>query len=203
MKNHNNITQGTAEWLHIRKGKITGTGLQAIMGTPYAKGEYLYEMIAQRLTVGVEEEYENPLDRGHRLEPEAVAAFELETGKQVNKTGFCESENDATVANSPDGLIGEDEAVEIKCPQGKNYVKIWLKNQIPKEYVWQVVQYFVVNPAIKKVYFVAYNPDIPAHPIHIIETPREELAEKIDKAMVAQKAFLEEVNEKLKGIIKL
>lgn len=204
MKKHN-IEQKTDEWHHLRKGKITGTTLKAIMGTPKARQDAIYEIIAERLTVGVESEgdYENPMDRGSRLEPDAIAMFELETGKEVERVGFAEDDTNPFIANSPDGLIGEDEAVEAKCMGGKNHVKMWLTNKVPDEYEWQVVQYFVVNEKLQKLYFVGYNPDIPVHPLHIIEVTREEATENIQKAKIAQEEFLGEVNEILKTIIEL
>lgn len=202
MKKHN-IDQRTDEWLHIRKGKITGTTLKAIMGTPKARQDALYEIIAERLTVGVESDYENPMDRGTRLEPEAIAAFEFETGKTVEKIGFCEDDENTHITNSPDGLIGKHEAIETKCMGGKNHVKMWLTDQVPDEYSWQVVQYFVVNKDLKTLYFVGYNPDIPTHSLHIIEVTRESITDDIEMAQNAQETFLKEVNEALEKIIKL
>lgn len=205
MKKYNEITQGTDEWHHIRKGKITGTLLKSIMGTPKARQDAIYELIAERLTVGVESEgdYENPMARGTRLEPDAIAMFELETGKSVERTGFCEDETNPMIANSPDGLIGEDEAIEVKCMGGKNHVKMWLEDKIPDDYKWQAVQYFVVNPSLNKLYFIGYNPDIPVHPIHIIELTREKIDDIINVAKVNQEAVLQEVENILKTIIKL
>ena len=203
MKTHN-IQQRTPEWHQLRKGKITGTGLKSIMGTPYARDEYFYEILAQRLTVGLEDEdYENAMDRGTRLEPDAIAMFEFETGKSVEVVGFCEDDDDPTMANSPDGLIGDTEAVEVKCLGGKNHVRMWLENEIPKDYFWQVVQYFVINPKLKKLYFVGYNPDIPVHPFHLIEVIREDIADSIIKAKETQEEFIQKVNSKLKEIIEL
>src|SRR3972149_1852142 len=144
MKNHQ-IEQRSDEWHHIRKGKMTGTTLKAIMGTPKARQEAIYEVLAERLTVGIDDEFENAMDRGIRLEDEAIATFELETGKRVDKMGFCEEDNNPMICNSPDGLIGETEAIEVKCLGGKNHVKMWLTNEVPDEYKWQTIQYFVVN----------------------------------------------------------
>lgn len=204
MKSKNNIQQGTDEWYHIRKGKITGTTLKAIMGTPKARQEAIYEIIAERLIVGVENgDYENPMERGSRLEPEAIAQFEFQTGLKVDTTGFCESDVNHLIAQSPDGLIGETEAIEVKCPGGKNYVKAWITNQIPEEYAWQVAQYFIVNEKLEKLYFVLYHPDISVHPMHIMEITRAELEKEINVALNAQHKFLEEVDEILKGIIEL
>lgn len=204
MKKHQ-IEQKSNEWHHIRKGKITGTTLKAIMGTPKARQDAIYEIIAERLTVGVESEgdYENAMERGNRLEPDAIAMFELETGKQVERVGFCEDETNPMIANSPDGLIGEDEAVEVKCLGGKNHVKMWLTNETPEEYKWQIIQYFVVNENLKKLYFVGYNPDIPIHPIHIIEVSRDEVESEIKEARENQEKFLSEVENILKDIIEL
>ena len=144
MKKHN-ILQGSTEWLHKRKGVVSGTVLKGIMGTPKARLEAFYEVLAERLTVGVEEDYENAMDRGLRLEPEAISLFEFETGKKVERTGICESDENPQIGNSPDGLIGDTEAIEVKCMGGKNHVKMWLTNEIPDEYVWQATQYFIVN----------------------------------------------------------
>lgn len=202
MKKHN-IEQKSDEWFHIRKGKITGTTLKSIMGTPKARQDAIYEIIAERLTVGVESEndYENAMERGNRLEPDAIATFELETGKSVERIGFAEDDTNPFIANSPDGLIGDTEAVEAKCMGGKNHVKMWLTNKVPDEYEWQVVQYFVVNEKLEKLYFVGYNPDIPTHPLHIIEVNRETILEDIKNAKVAQKVFLGEVEDIIKKLI--
>jgi predicted phage-related endonuclease len=175
------------------------------MGTPKSRQDAIYEIIAERLTFGIENEieYENPMDRGTRLEPDAISSFELETGLQVERVGFCEDDTNPMIANSPDGLIGENEAVEAKCPGGKNFVKMWFTNKVPDEYEWQVIQYFVVNENLQKLYFVGYNPDILVHPLHIIEVDRNSIGEDIKKAKVAQENFLGEVDELLKDIIKL
>lgn len=197
------IEQKSDEWHHIRKGKITGTTLKAIMGTPKARQEAIYEKIAERLTVGVVDEFENAMERGNRLEPDAIASFELETGKQVERIGFCEDDDNAMICNSPDGLIGETEAIEAKCMGGKNHVKMWLTNKVPDEYEWQVVQYFIVNEKLEKLYFVGFSPDIPVHPLHIIEVKREEITVDIANAKKSQEAFLQEVDAILSTIIKL
>jgi acylphosphatase len=146
------------------------------------------------------------MDRGTRLEPDALAAFELETGKSVETVGFCKSEDNEAIAQSPDGYIkntNDTEAIEIKSMGGKNHVKLWLENEVPKEYEWQVVQYFVVNAELQKLYFVGYNPQIPVHPLHIIEVSRASVAQMIEKSKVEQVKFINEVNAMLSTIITL
>jgi putative phage-type endonuclease len=205
MKKHK-IEQKTDAWFQIRKGKITGTTLKAIMGTPKARQEAIYELIAERLTVGVDNpdvNYENAMERGCRLEPDARIMFEFETGLKVEEVGFCENDDNSSIGYSPDGIISDAEDIEIKCMGGKNHIKMWITNKIPEEYSWQVVQAFVVNPKLKKRYFVGYNPDIPTHPLHIIEITREEIEKEIKEAEENQIKFLKDVEVELNKIIKI
>src|SRR3990167_484763 len=130
MKRHDNITQGTDEWHQKRKTAVTGTVLKSIMGTPSARQDAIYEAIGNRLAIGIEDENENAMERGNRLEGEARVMFEFEINKKVDQTGFAENDENPAVANSPDGLIGENEAVEIKCFGRKNHVKLWLTNKV-------------------------------------------------------------------------
>ncbi len=197
------MQQQTPEWFSIKKGVISGTQLKAIMGTPKARQEAIYDIIGERLMVGIYDDYETPIQRGNRLEPEAIATYEIETGYQVETIGFCESDESEHMGSSPDGLIGESGAVEIKCPEHKNYVKYWITNEVPDEYIWQCTQYFVINEKLEWLDFVAYNPDIPIHPIHIIHVTRSEMMGRIEKAEKEQKIFLAEVNTILEGIVQL
>ena len=169
--------------------------------------EALYEIIGERLTVGVDPEfYESPMDRGNRLEPGARTSFEFVTGKKVEQYGFIESDRSQFIGYSPDGVIAdsdETEDIEIKCPQGKNYVKMWFTEDWAEDYEWQIVHGFVVNPKLQKRYFVIYNPDIPVHPIHIIEVTREQVQERVDQANGVLDTFLETVKGHMDRIISL
>lgn len=202
MKTFNRIEQQTDEWFQMRKGKITGTILKQIMGTPAKRQDTIYEIIGDILAEGVEDQNENPMDRGNRLESEARVMFEFERSKQVSETGFAQSDGNRQIANSPDGLIGENEALEIKCMGRKNHVKFWLTNVVPEDYIWQVVQYFIVNSKLEKLFFVGYHPEIKVHPMHIIEVTRDQMLAKILSGEKAQTAFLTEVKAILKTIIK-
>lgn len=207
MKKYNDIQQRTDEWHQLRKGKITGTTLKALMSSRKDTREgAIYELIAERLMEGVEsEEYENAMERGNRLESDAISAFELEYKKETEETGFVENDDNKMMGYSPDRLIAnsDEEDVEVKCPLGKAYVEIWLTNLLPDEYYWQLVQAFVVNPKLNLRYFVAYHPNITVHPIHVIEIKREDIEEDIEKARVAQEEALKRVEEELAKVITL
>jgi len=203
-----NILQRSPEWEQLRKTHLTGTVLKGLMGTARARQEAIYEAIANRLTVGVasDEEYENPMARGTRLEPDGIAEFEFQTGKSVEQVGMCENDENPVIAQSPDGYIKDTkdtEAIELKSMGGKNHVKLWLTDEVPSEYKWQVVQYFVVNDKLKKLYFVGYNPQIPVHPLHIIEVLRKNVEDNIEEARIAQIEFIKEVDDIMSTLIKI
>lgn len=207
MKQYPNIIQQTPEWEYRRKGRVTGTGAKKLNGTPKARDEYFYEILAERLTEGVAEEYENPMDRGNRLEPEARAMFEFKYNLTVDTIGFCESDENEFIGFSGDGFIKDEngeytKGLEIKCPEGKNYVKAWLKNEVPEEYNDQVNQAFLVNEKMELLYFVVYNPNIPAHPFHVIEVHRNDRVAQIELLRVKEVAFIQEINQALETLIK-
>jgi len=193
-----NIEQGSPEWEQLRKTHFTGTMLKGICGTPKARQEMLYEVIANRLILGVDSDtdYENPMDRGSR--------FELEKNVSIERVGFIENDENPIISNSPDGYVKDTDdkiAIEIKCPLGKNYVKLWLTNKVPEEYLYQVFQYFIVNPKLEKLYFVGYHPQIQVHPLHIIEVFRKDILQEIETCKVEQEKFLSEAEAIIKKII--
>ena len=71
------------EWLDARRGRITGTRLKDLILKRSTKPKQgFYEIIAERIAIPASEE--NVMDRGHRLESEALEMFEKETGKKVD-----------------------------------------------------------------------------------------------------------------------
>lgn len=205
---YDHITQGSDQWQELRRIYITGTTLGQIMGTPAARKKAYYEIIAELLTVPEENvpEYENAMQRGTRLEPQARAAYEFHTGKRVSQTGFVTNDSMPLVAQSPDGDVihadGHMTGVEIKCMGGENHMKCVIENEVPKEYKPQIIQYFVADEKRTDVDFVAYNPEIPRFSIHIINIKRSDLFAEIQDAIQAQAVFVNEVMDGLEALIK-
>src|SRR5579864_8766734 len=93
-------------WMAAREGKITGSRLKNIVvkrGTGKKVG--FYELIAEKLGIP-SEEVETPMERGNRLEQEAIKRFEQETGKTVDGSLILWSRDDNdNIAISPDGVV--------------------------------------------------------------------------------------------------
>lgn len=183
------------EWLEARRGKITGSRLKDIIvkrGTGQKLG--FYELIAERIATAPDEE--NPMDRGTRLEEEAIARFSKETGKKVDTSLVIWTRDDnESIAISPDGFIGKTVAVEVKCLSSALHIKAWLTQQIPDEYEMQALQYFIVNDSLKTLHMVFYDPRIPAKDYFVITINRKDVEEKIKEYLEYEKKILEEVNQ--------
>lgn len=150
---------------------------------------------------------ESALERGERLEQEAIEQFEKATGKLVDRVGFAESDENEFMGFSPDGLIANDgvytEAVEAKCLSSAKYVKAWIENSIPEEHDAQVIQAFIVNEQLQTLYFVLYDPRITVHPLHIIPVTRKEIKSHIEDYKKQETEFIDQINTKIEEIIKV
>lgn len=190
-----------AEWLAARLGKITGSRLKDIIvkrGTGKKIG--YYELIAER--IGLPADGENPMDRGHRLEEEAIERFEKMTDKKVDcSLVLWVSDNNENIALSPDGVIGEIEAVEVKCLSSARHIEAYLTGEIPEEYRYQGLQYFIVNEKLEKLHFCFYDPRLKVKDFFIIEMLRYTLADEINTLEIYQKDTLKEVEEIVENLI--
>lgn len=183
------------EWLAARRGKITGSRLKDIVvkrGTNKKIG--FYELIAERL--GIPPEDENAMSRGTRLECEAVDAFKAVSGKEVDTSlVIWTREDNESIALSPDGFIGETEAVEVKCLSSARHIEAFLTQQVPDEYEFQKIQYFIVNDKLQTLYFCFYDPRLLAKPFFYLTITRDDVLEDVDTYLQYQMDTLKEVDE--------
>ena len=190
------------EWLKARLGKITGTRLGAIVvkrGTGRKIG--FYELIAERLATPPDGE--DPMARGLRLQDEALDRFEEAAKKKVNRSlRLWAREDNPAIALSPDGTIGQTEAVEVKCLSSARHLEALIERKIPAEYVYQTLQYFVVRDTLKTLHVVFYDPRIPSADYFELTLKREELAEKIEETLEYERRTIQEVEEIVKKISK-
>lgn len=196
------ITQGSDEWLDYRKGRISGTMLGELYSKRGTRKIGFYDLIAQRLSL--EPDDENRMDRGLRLEEEAIEKFTEITKKKVERVGICVHDKYPNIINSPDGLIknGDEytEAIEIKCLSPARHLQAVIENKVPPEFEAQKMQYFIVNPGLKTLYFMFYDPRIVSAPVHIIEVKREELGDLPGTYLLFQLEQLEEVDKIIEGL---
>ena len=129
------IEQGSQEWLELRLGKITASRLSDVLASGRGNSEsltrikYRNELIRERLTGKRLEGYTNPsMERGTLLEPLARASYEVKNNVMVEQIAFVQHPIILTAGASPDGLVGEDGLIEIKCPDPSNHIANILDN---------------------------------------------------------------------------
>lgn len=190
------LQQGTQEWLDARAGVITGTTLKKVCGKD-ASG-FMYELIAQTVAPTDEHFVSDDMERGTEMEPEAIQAYEAETGVLTEEVGFCLHDEYDWLGLSPDRLIKKKgkyvKAVEVKCPASKTQIKYIAEGGIPTEYRHQVLQYFIVCETLQELDFVTYDPriTIEALQLNIQTVTRKDLQDQIDNTL----AILAEFREK-------
>ena len=195
MKIINDFSQGSDEWHQYRKGKISGTMLSELYSKRGNRKLGFYELIAGNIAIDPDDE--NRMDRGLRLEDEAIEVFETNTNLKIERVAICVHDKYPNIINSPDGLIKEGnkytQAIEVKCLSSARHLQAVVEDKVPGEYEAQMLQYFIVNQNLEKLYFVFYDPRIQAVPMHIITVTREELGDLPQKYLEFQLEQLAEV----------
>ena len=138
------IEQGSEEWFQQRLGKVTASRISDVMaktktGWGASRKNYMMELLCQRLTGSREDGYTNAaMQRGIDMEPVARAAYEIHTGKDVTETGFILHPLWEDIGASPDGLVGANGMLEIKCPNTAQHVACLRSGEPDSKYWWQM-----------------------------------------------------------------
>jgi hypothetical protein len=138
----NNHEQGSQEWLESRLGRPTASNFSKLLtptGKPSSSADaYINELIAQKITGELPEFYTNDaMARGNELEPAAKTLYELTNDVEVVEVGLCLHDT-LECGASPDGLVGDDGGIEIKCPLPHTHVSYLRDGKLPTKYIPQV-----------------------------------------------------------------
>ena len=159
-------------------GKLSKSrdGYLAELAAEWALGEQFSEFAGTEWT-----------ERGHILEGEARAAYGLLRDADVTEVGTCYMDERRLVASSPDGLVGENGCLELKCPKAGNHL-LWLsRGVLPREHVLQVQGQIWVTGR-KWADFMSYHPGLP--PLVLRAEPDEKLQAAMDEHIPT---FIEEL----------
>lgn len=194
------MAQRSDAWFQARKGILTASNfgpwlLNSGKVAEQARERAICKLIAERANCESAPNYENwAMQRGTELEPQAVAAFEGETGIKVADVGFCISKHGA-FGCSPDGLIvGESVGFEGKVPVPETHIRYRRAGELPDEYFYQIQGSMACSGA-RAWHFQSWNPGLA--PLRIL-VERDEFTEKLKAALIAfsaqyEEAWLEEI----------
>jgi len=186
--------QRTVEWHQRRLGKPTASRFGDIKpgrGTKWSQTTmtYMFELLAERLTGQWKQAYGPAVDWGTEHEDEAREAYEAHTGKTVNRYAFAERDG---LGGSPDGLVGDDGCIEIKCPFNSGNHVDYILNGCAGHFPQIQANIYFNNRAWCD--FVSYDPRMPEGlQLHIQRIYADE--DYISDLLKSVKDFLCDLNE--------
>jgi hypothetical protein len=200
MKIRDDISQGSLEWLAARAGVATASEFDSLV-TPEFKlrtGDTPKNYVAQKLAEAwlgspIAGHCTIDMDAGRILEEEARPYAALVLGVDITQVGFITTD-DGRVGCSPDGLIGDDGGIEIKCPRPDTHTKYLLNGGVPKNYMAQVHGSIYVSER-KWWKFISYCRGMPPLIVHVDRDPA--IMERIDDALAVFRAEFDVGMEKL------
>lgn len=160
------MEQGSPEWLALRAGKVTASRVADVIartktGWGASRANYMAELIAERLTGQPAPSYSNAaMQWGTEKEPEARDYYAFITGVTVEQIAFVHHPLIPNSGASPDGLVGDDGLVEIKCPNTATHIDTLLGAVGPSKYMTQM-QWQMACTGRKWCDFVSYDPRMP------------------------------------------
>lgn len=199
--------QRTAEWFQARLGKVTASRVADVIaktktGYSASRENYMAQLVVERLTNTQAESFTNAaMQWGTDQEPFARAAYELKMGVMVDETGLVDHPTIPMAGASPDGLVGEDGLVEIKCPNTATHIDTLLTQTVPAKYITQM-QFQMACTGRQWCDFVSFDPRMPQKAqIFIKRVLRDDLFIKEIESEI--KKFLAEVSAKVDQLNKL
>jgi len=160
------IEQGSIEWKLQRLGHVTASRVADVMakgrnGEAKSREDYRFQLACERLSGTFQEGYTSQaMEWGTNTEPEARMAYEVECKSFVDQVSFIKHPEMEFVGCSPDGLVGEQGGLEIKCPNSETHLRTIYEQKIPSKYYPQVQMSMWVTGR-HWWDFVSYDPRLP------------------------------------------
>ena len=191
--------QGTPEWLAARLGKPSASLFSRVItmtGKPSASADgYINQLLGERLTGKSEPHYTNEaMILGTEREPLARADYEFISGNKVNEVGFILDDSES-YGCSPDGLIGEDGGLEIKCPAQTTQAGYWRDKQSGVKRYYQQIQGCMWVTHRKWWDFFSYHPDMP-HVLVRVERNEDYIEKLLEQVLFATSTIETEMGKR-------
>lgn len=201
------MEQKSDEWYSARVGKVTASRVADVVaktksGYSASRDNYMAQLVCERLTNKPAESYSNAaMQWGTETEPLARAAYEAKMDVLVDEVGFIDHPTIVMSGASPDGLVGEDGLIEIKCPNTSTHIDTLLSQTVPKKYADQIFWQMACTGR-QWCDFVSYDPRLPADlQLFIKRIPRDDQYIKLLEAEVIE--FLTETAHKVAQLLNL
>jgi putative phage-type endonuclease len=201
------MQQGTNEWRLARCGSLGASQLSDALaktksGWGASRENLKSRMVIERLTGLPVDGYESPaMIWGRDKEEEARIAYSFMTGHDVTEVGLYKHPTIIGTHASPDGLVGDDGCIEIKCPNSATHIEVLKTNQIAHKYILQM-QWQMACADRQWCDFVSFDPRMPDHlMLYIARVHRDNDMLATLESEVAE--FLAEVDKDVEALSEL
>ena len=160
------IEQRSDAWFSARLGKVTASRVADVIaktksGYSASRDNYMAQLICERLTGQQGESFTNAaMTWGTETEPLARSAFEAYADVMVEEVGFVPHPSIEMSGASPDGLVGAEGMLEIKCPNTATHIDTLLSQTVPGKYITQM-QWQMRCCERQWCEFVSFDPRLP------------------------------------------
>ena len=195
------IVQGSDAWFAARLGNVTASRVADVIaktksGYSASRENYMAQLICERMTNTVAESYSNAaMAHGVETEPLARAAYESYADVLVDQVGYVPHPVINRAGASPDGLVGADGLLEIKCPNTATHIETLLSEKVPSKYITQM-QWQMACTGRQWCDFVSFDPRLPDG-LQLFVSRVEAYSEYITTLEHEVEIFLSELDEKI------
>ena len=201
------IVQGTDEWYAARIGKVTASRVADVIaktktGYSSSRDNYMAQLICERLTNQKGESFTNAaMQHGTETEPLARAAYEALKDVLVDEVGFIPHPKILMAGASPDGLIGDNGLLEIKCPNTATHIDTLLSETVPGKYNTQM-QFQMACTDREWCDFVSFDNRLPTElQLFVKRVPRDNVFIRLIEGEIVQ--FIAELDDKINKLMKV
>ena len=201
------IDQGTDEWFAMRLGKVTASRAADVLaktktGYSATRDNYMAQLVCERLTGEKGENFTNAaMQHGTETEPLARAAYEAFKDVLVDEVGFVPHPSIIMAGASPDGLVGDDGLLEIKCPNTATHIETLLSQTVPGKYNTQM-QFQMACTGRSWCDFVSFDNRLPAElQLFVKRVPRDNMYIRLMEEEIVK--FLNELDIKIAQLMEI
>jgi putative phage-type endonuclease len=193
------MEQRSDEWFEARLGKVTASKIADVMSTlktgkeAVTRKNYRIQLVSERLTNKKADSFINDAMRiGIEREDDARTTY-IFKHNDVEEIGFVDHPTIPMTGASPDGLVGDDGLIEIKCPLTTTHTDTLISGKAPSKYIPQM-QWQMACTGRKWCDFVSFSPDFPENlQLFVVRVERDDtLIQELEDGV---KKFLSEVDE--------
>jgi putative phage-type endonuclease len=201
------MEQGSDAWFNIRIGKVTASRVADVLaktktGYSTTRDNYMAQLVCERLTGQKGESFTNAaMQHGIETEAYARASYEARYDVLVDEVGFVSHPTIEMSGASPDGLVGEDGLIEIKCPNTATHIETLLSESVPNKYYTQM-QFQLACTERKWADFLSFDNRLPTElQMFVKRVPRDDVYIRLIEDEIVK--FLAELDTKINQLMKV